>query len=294
METPRFLERTNHRTLQADYAGDVLVWDIDKTYLDTRFSSVRGLLGIVAEAALDKQAIPGAVPLLRALRRGGGPDVALTPLYFVSGSPQQLRSILERKMLLDGVQFDGITFKNQLGYILQGRPKAIKEQVGYKMCALLLYRLDIPGPSTWWLFGDDVESDAHVMSLFGEVCAGLRGPKMRERMMALGAGAPEADTAVALAEELPQTANPIGRVFIRMDRGTDPGVFTQERVTGVRSFLQAALVLAQQGRIRNADIAAVTSDLRRQHVAEAVIRAHVQDAVERLAIGKDLLAFVER
>jgi hypothetical protein len=80
-------DRSNDRRLPPDYTGDVLLWDIDKTYLDTHFSSWRGLLAIPFDMAVDKRAVPGAVPLLRALRRGPGERSVLVPLYFVSGSP---------------------------------------------------------------------------------------------------------------------------------------------------------------------------------------------------------------
>src|SRR5687767_10422110 len=119
------IDRSNDRRIPSDYRGDVLVWDIDKTYLDTRFSSWRGLAAIPFELAIDKEALPGAVPLLRALRRGPGDRTALVPLYFVSGSPPQLRRVIERKMILDGVEFDGITFKDQLGLLRSGRVRAI-------------------------------------------------------------------------------------------------------------------------------------------------------------------------
>src|SRR5437868_8900070 len=100
---PGLIQRSNERRLTAEYRGDILLWDIDKTYLDTRFSSMRGLLAIPFEFAIDKRTIPGAAVLLRALRRGSGEESALVPLYFISGSPPQLRRVVERKMLLDGV-----------------------------------------------------------------------------------------------------------------------------------------------------------------------------------------------
>src|SRR5688572_7492402 len=124
-----FIHQTNDRRLPPDYAGDVLLWDIDKTYLDTRFSSMRGLLSIPFEFAIDKRSLPGAAVLLRALRRGAGAESALVPLYFISGSPPQLRRVVERKMVLDGVDYDGITFKDQLGLLLARRPGLIKAQL---------------------------------------------------------------------------------------------------------------------------------------------------------------------
>ncbi len=169
-----FLSQTNDRTLPATFAGDVLIWDIDKTYLDTQFSSWRGLLRIPLELAVDKRSIPGSVPLLRALRHGGLVEPSIVPPYFIRGSPVQLRNTIERKMTLDGVDYDGITFKDQWGLVRAGRPGDIKAQVGYKLKALLAYKRRIPDGARFLMFGDDVESDAEVFLLFGEVCAGLR------------------------------------------------------------------------------------------------------------------------
>ncbi len=165
--TSRFMKARYDRVVDADFAGDVYVWDIDKTYLDTRFSSLRGLLAIPFELAVDKNNVAGTVPVLRALRAGPDPkEPRFAPLYFVSGSPPHLRDVVEKKMILDGVQFDGITFKDQLGLLLSGRPSAITEQVGYKLNALLTLRRQLPPPRPageptvrFSLFGDDVEKD---------------------------------------------------------------------------------------------------------------------------------------
>ncbi|MEW5850591.1 MAG: hypothetical protein AB2A00_17530 [Myxococcota bacterium] len=289
-----FIERSNHRKLPADYRGDILVWDIDKTYLDTRFSSVRGLLGIALEAALDKRAIPGAVPLLRGLRRGVTQQSALTPLYFVSGSPVQLRGILERKMLLDSVDHDGIAFKDQLGLLKNGRPLAIVEQVGYKLCALLMYRRELPHGARYLFFGDDAESDATVFTLFGEVCAGLRGAELKRRMQQLGAFGAETEGAVELSSGLPAGPDPVERIFIRLERNTDPARLTSGVVTPVRSFLQAALVLLDMKRITPNALLAVAEDLRRNMVPEYVIREHVADARARLGVTVETTALLEQ
>ncbi|MEM7679195.1 MAG: hypothetical protein AAF449_24725, partial [Myxococcota bacterium] len=97
-----YLQQTNERKLAPDYEGRLLIWDIDKTYLNTQFSSFWGLARIPFEGAIDKEAIPGAVPLIRALRHGPSTSSEIVPLYFISGSPLQLRPTIERKMLLDG------------------------------------------------------------------------------------------------------------------------------------------------------------------------------------------------
>lgn len=286
-----FIERTNDRTLPADYAGDVLLWDIDKTYLDTRFSSLRGLLAIPFEWAIDKRALPGTVPLLRALRHGPGEESAITPLYFVSGSPPQLRRVVEKKMVLDGVEPDGITFKDQWGLVRARTPQAIVEQVGYKLKALLLYRKELPAGARWLLFGDDAERDLDSFLTFGAVCAGLRGPALAERLSALGAWRPDIEEVVTLADAIPIGPDPVVRVFIHEIHG-HPGIGSASamsrdpRVVKAPSFLEHALVLRMLGRIRDSDVRAVRDDVVRAGVDTGPLLA---DARDRLGVPADLL-----
>lgn len=254
-------DRSNDRKLPPDYTGDVLLWDIDKTYLDTHFSSWRGLLAIPFDMAVDKRAVPGAVPLLRALRRGPGARPALVPLYFVSGSPRELRSIIERKMTLDGVEFDGITFKDQWGLAKRGHFKAIKRQIAYKLTALLLYRAELPSGARWLMFGDDVESDAVVFSLFGEVCAGLRGERLELRLADLGVSPDDRPRLLELASLVPVTADPVVNIFIRLASGRAPAAVSDPRVVECSTFLDAAHALVQLGRLRPEDVEAVARDI---------------------------------
>lgn len=255
-----FIDRSNDRKLAPDWRGDIYVWDIDKTYLDTRFSSLRGLLAIPFELAIDKRALPGTVPLLRGLRHGAGEESVIAPLYFISGSPKHLRSIVERKMTLDGVQFDGITFKDQLGLVKARRPKGITEQVGYKLKSLLLYRREHPTGARYSLFGDDVERDLDSFLLFGEVCAGLRGPALRDRLAELGVHDTDVHEAASIADTLPIEPDPVERVFIHEVRGgrvrsSDP------RVLAAPTFLEHARVLHTLGKIRAGDVDAVALEV---------------------------------
>lgn len=282
-----FLERTNHRQL-SEHVGDVLIWDIDKTYLDTRFSSLRGLLSIPLELAVDKRALPGTVPLLRALRRGPGERSALVPLYFVSGSPPQLRRVIEEKMTLDGVGFDGITFKDQLGLLRKGRPKAIVRQVGYKLIALLLYRLEASEHTRWLLFGDDVEADAEVFCLFGDVCAGLSGQPLERRLRQHRVESVELRACLELAQKVALQADPVERIFIHLASRREPRKSSDPRVFETRSFLQTALVLADMARIHSRELRAVVADIRRQRVPEREVIRDIEDAAVRFGVSDDL------
>jgi hypothetical protein len=283
-----FLEQSNDRKLPADYRGDVLVWDIDKTYLDTSFSSIRGLIAIPLEFAIDKTSIPGAVHLIRALRHGAEPGSAFTPLYFVSGRQPQLRRVIEQKMTLDGVDFDGITFKDQWGLLRAGRPRDIKAQVGYKVQALLLYRRELPDGARYLMFGDDVEADAESFLLFGKICGGLRDGPLGERLRAANVAKADAEQIVRIASTIPVTEDPVERVFILLTRAEPEKYAGEPRVVASRSYLQTALVLAEMGKIQPATVSAVARDLRRNRIAEEEIARQLEDAELRLGVRREL------
>ena len=67
----------------------VYVWDIDKTYLDTQFESLRGILRTALEKAFQKKNVPGTKALVRALTssRDLEKEQDPFPIYFVSASP---------------------------------------------------------------------------------------------------------------------------------------------------------------------------------------------------------------
>lgn len=283
-----YIHQSNDRHLPPGYEGHVLLWDIDKTYLDTNFSTKRGLLTIPLELAIDKRNVPGSVPLLRALRRGVGAQPALTPLYFVSGSPPQLRSVIEKKMTLDGVQFDGITFKDQWGLVRARRMKDVKRQIGYKLAALLGYRRAVPASARWLLFGDDVEQDAEAFLLFGEVCARLRGDALAARLRAHDVHPDDVRIILELSAPLPPGPDPVERVFIHLSNKSDPSRFTDPRVVASRSYVQTALVLSQEDRVAPETIGAVAKALRRHHVPEQTIADHLLDAERRLNVPRAL------
>jgi hypothetical protein len=289
-----FIERSNDRKFAPDFTGNVYAWDIDKTYLDTHFSSWRGLLSIPLEFAVDKRAMPGAVPLLRALRRGPGEKNSVAPLYFVSGSPPQLRSVIQRKMILDGVEFDGITFKDQWGLVRAGRSKEIKEQIGYKVTALLLYQQEIPTAVKWIFFGDDFEADHLAFSMFGEVMEGLRGEPLADKLTSLGVSTHRIEDIRRAASVLPVIANPVEHIFIQLVKGVDPSKFQDARIVASRSFLQSALFLAMKQKIKLEYVAAVAADLRHRMIEESVINAQLDDAKQRLLIPEEILYAAKR
>ena len=251
------LIRTNERRLES-YSGPLYLWDIDNTYLMTEWSSAWDLIKIRFEAAIDKRPVAGAPELLQALRRGPrSAEPERRPIYFVSASPETMRAVLEKRMLLDGVEQDGATFRDLWSKGL-ARPhlRHLRDVYGYKIAALLLYRLENPKTARETLFGDDREHDPEVYVLYARICAGaIRGKTLEEILAARNVRRPDIAYISSLAAELPEH-DPVERIVIRRIRplerapGDEPGAATpapfdaqDERVQRVADYAEAAAAL---------------------------------------------------
>ncbi len=247
------LDRTQERIFPPDFSGRIYVWDIDKTYLASDIDSLRGLLAIPLEFAVDKRNVAGTPALLRALRRGTA-DEGLTdanPIYFVSASPPQLRSVIERKMLLDGVEYDGITFKDQLWLARRAKFGKLREQIGYKLSALLLNRMELPADCVETLFGDDSEADGLIYSMYADIVAGrLRGEQLQRTLLKRGVRAEDAAYVRDLADEVP-AREMVGRVYINLENKSDPSRFADFGPSLVPCWdtFQMALSLYEDGHL---------------------------------------------
>lgn len=227
-----------------DPARVVYRWDLDKTYLRTEFDSIRDLLRTAVEPATRKRTVPGASVLLRELR---ATDPAA--VFILSGSPEQMRRVLEAKLRLDGIRWDSFTLKPSLDNLMKGRFRVIKDQVSYKLEALLAARVHGERDHKEILFGDDAEADAFIYSLYADLCAGR--VDNRQLMAVL-------DTARVYPENLAQIVRTAGRVpradcvhriFIHLDRISSPAMFEAfgPRVCPFFNYFQPALVLLEDG-----------------------------------------------
>jgi hypothetical protein len=245
------LKATEHRAYPPGFDGMVLVWDIDKTYLDTHFSRLGGLLRIPLEFAVDKGAIRGMPEVLRGLRRGAGERVACTPLYFVSASPTQLAGALAGKMRIDGVEYDGIVLKDWLAALARRSPWRLSEQVGFKLCALLTLRRARPR-SREILFGDDSERDAVAFDLYRRLLSGALSPgEAVEVMTHQGVHRRDRRLIRDLLAALPTVPEPVERVYIHLASGTDPARYTEmgPHMRPVHDALELARSLEAHGQI---------------------------------------------
>lgn len=287
------LSVTDERDLPPDYEGDVFIWDIDKTYLATHFSSMQGLARIPLEFAVDKRAIAGMPEVLRGLRRGPGPGFAAAPLYFVSSSPPQLRRVIERKMLLDGVQPDGFTFKDWVATLRRFRPGRLHDHLGYKLCALLLGRQRWPRCREF-LFGDDAERDAETYALYAGIINRERDAGAVLGELIAGRVQPDDRRFVFdLIDSIPEDVGRVERIFIHLAKGTAPddlGVYGP-RILPVRNAFQLALALYHIDRVDRDTVSQA-----RQGVLDAYrlsgeeLEEQVDDAVTRGLVDQASLA----
>ncbi|MFH1531668.1 MAG: phosphatase domain-containing protein [Pseudomonadota bacterium] len=250
---PYPMVRLMHRLPEPGGPRTAYVWDIDKTYLDTHFSSLGGLAWIPFEFGVDKRAVPGTVPLLHRLRRGRD-GRAFHPLYFVTASPHQIRGSLARKMLLDGVEFDGIIFKDWGAVLRRGGPRRLKEHLAFKLAALMVLAADMPAEISLHLFGDDAEADPLAYTLFAEVSAGtLRGADLRARLGDHGVRRATIEPLVEAAAQLPLIDRVAG-IHIRLVRFPDGARIREygDRVIGWPDATVLARTLAAAGLIPDA------------------------------------------
>ncbi len=221
-------------------------WDLDKTYLDTKFEKLSGMVKAAFEKADEKRNIPGAAALLRELSRGTD-DRAPARVCIVSGSPTQMRRVLEEKLALDGITWHEFHLKPQWRNLRRGRFRALRDQVGYKLPLLLRSRTKIDKSLQETLFGDDAEADAFIYSLYGDIVAGRVDDQEMVRVMKAASAYPDAiDACLRSLRTLEfERAEAVDRVFIHLDRRTPPAFFRPfgSRVVPVFNYFQAALVL---------------------------------------------------
>ena len=250
ISAPFPMVRKLQRTLAPDYQGPAYIWDIDKTWLDTRFSQLKGMLKIPFEFAVDKQALPGTTALLHALRQGAS-GREHRPLYFITASPPFIRMAIERKMLIDGIEFDGISYKDQVEVFRRRHFDSLREHTAFKLSALLLLARAFPAGTDVHLFGDDAERDAQIYCLFADIAAGrLRDDALRQTLIAMGVRTSYADAVVDLAAEL-EPRERVAGIYINLVRDPSGARIAgyDDRVLGYPNAGAIARVLCERGLI---------------------------------------------
>lgn len=255
-------------------------WDLDKTYLRTEFDTVRDLLRTALERPDLKRTVPGAAALLRELRKGGA------RIHILSGSPRQMRGILEEKLAIDRVRYDELTLKPNLSNAVRLRFRAMRDQLGYKLPALLEARArdqhlaEAPSALSEVLVGDDAEADAFVYSVYADICHGTVERRLLEKILDRGrVYDDQAERALSAFDRI-EHAPVVQRILIHLDRQSSPSGFTAfgPRVVPFYNYLQAAMVLSEDGWIGAGGVLRVASELIQQHRfdADALVRSYLE------------------
>jgi hypothetical protein len=252
-------------------------WDLDKTYLRTEFDTFRDLVKTAFERADEKRTNPGAATLLREMVR------ANVSVHILSGSPEQMRRRLEDKLRLDGITWDSFTLKPNLKNMLRLRFRAVKDQLGYKLPALLQARVTLDGPAMGGhdgvpeghtgpvqretLFGDDAEADAYVYSLYADVIAGRVTEEVLLAVLQRGRVYPDVVADAMESARAVEPADAVERILIHLERQTPPDDFHAygPRVVPFYNYLQAAFVLHEDGRLGADAVLRVAVELVTEH-----------------------------
>jgi hypothetical protein len=245
---------------------EVYVWDLDKTYLDTAFETLRGLYRTLREAAFQKRNVPGTAALVRALRddwqdrHKGRKDF---PIYFITASPPQLESKIHDKLAYDGIYPFGLFCKDNLQNLSPKRWWRLTQQVGYKLQALLQLRLHLADEVRQILWGDDSEADAVIYSLYSDLCARrLAEHEARQILRHFKVIGQQVDTILRLVEDVPKQ-DPVEKIYINLAADTDADYYLKfgRRIVPTYNTFQLALDLFQDNRLGSGQVVRVAKDL---------------------------------
>ena len=226
---------------------------------------MRDLVKTAFERADEKRTNPGASTLLREMVRSG------ISVHILSGSPEQMRRRLEDKLRLDGIAWDSFTLKPNLQNVLRLRFRAVRDQLGYKLPALLQARATIADDDAAQrretLFGDDAEADAFVYSLYGDIVAGKVSEETLIEVCERGRVYPDVIATILRYARTIERADVVERILIHLERQTPP---TDFQIYGARAvpfynYLQAAFVVHEDGRLPAEAVLRVAVELVVQH-----------------------------
>jgi hypothetical protein len=239
------------------------------------------------EKAGDKRAVPGAPAILRALRAAGG---EAHRICIISGSPRQMRRVLEAKLSLDGVQWDEFVLKPNLQNLVRGRFRALRSQIPYKLPALLESHVALGESPPETLFGDDAESDALIYMLYGDVVAGRVDRRTLGSILETsGAYEDQRERTLALAAEVGR-AEVVKRILIHLDRRSPTAFFDRfgPRLVPIYNYFQAAIVLYADRLLTASDVVGVAREMLASGDYQLSSLANsVQDLLRRGRLARD-------
>ncbi len=229
----------------------VYVWDLDKTYLDTNITSLRGLIKTIREKAFQKKNVPGSATLVRSLIQNKKDSAPAFPLYFITASPPQMERKIKAKLEIDGILPFGAFFKDNLKNLKPNRFRRLTQQIGFKLQALLQLRIKLKSDVQQILWGDDSETDALIYSLYSDICSErIDVDEQMSLLESLSVTPYQMKVILDLKKQIPKQ-DPVHKIYINLATDTDPDYYTKfgRRTVPTYNTFQVALDLFQDARI---------------------------------------------
>jgi hypothetical protein len=249
--------------------NECYVWDLDKTYLDTKYESFWGLWRTIFEKAYKKKNIPGTAAMVRALQdyyqlKNSTEEF---PIFFITASPPQMEAKIVEKLNLDGIQPLRIYCKDNLRNLHPRRFSRLTQHVGYKLQSLLQIRSLFPQIDLKQvLWGDDSEADVIIYCLYSDICARRIGENEIRKILDLYS-VPKSQTVkiLRLIDEVPHF-DPVDKIYINLAEDTDVEYYLKYGRRVVPSFnsFEVVIDMYQDKRIGINNLVNVAEDLLRR------------------------------
>lgn len=283
----RYLQQDIEKTFE-----EVYVWDLDKTYLDTSWGSVRELWRTIIEKAFQKKNVPGTGSLVSALKTSWEQErgARLFPIYFITASPPQMEVRIREKLDYDEILPLGAFFKDNLKNLKPSRMWRLTQQVGFKLQALLQLRTRLKDDVRQILWGDDSESDAIIYSLYSDICA-RRWPEkeLLQILRGLHVIGEQTDTILDLQDRIPE-GDPVEKIYINLATDTDPEYYLKfgRRMVPTYNTFQTALDLLQDSRLTHDQVVRVAEDMLMNYgFTREELESSFDNLVRRQVLGAD-------
>ncbi|MCB0378170.1 MAG: hypothetical protein KDD33_06735 [Bdellovibrionales bacterium] len=273
---------------------EIYVWDLDKTYLDTNWHTMKDLWNTIFEKSFQKKNVPGTSTLVSCVKaswqksRG---DLAF-PLFFITASPPQMEKRLREKLEIDEILPIGMFFKDNLKNIRPGRWRRLSQQTGFKVQSLLQLRSKFSGEITQVLWGDDSETDATIYSLYSDICARRwTENELIQLLKYFQVGREQIDTILDLQDQCPDH-DPVEKVYINLAIDTDPEYYLKfgRRIVPTYNSFQTGLDLFQDSRLQVSEVLKVAEDLIMNYGFSAdELQSSLDDLVRRRILAQETL-----
>lgn len=270
--------------------NEVYIWDLDKTYLDTKIDSFKGLFATVFEKTMAKKNVPGTSELIKSISRYRKKHFGeeTFPLFFVSASPPQMESKIYEKFQLDLISPLMMFYKDNLKNLVPSKFLFLKKQIGYKLQALLQLRLQLSPGVKVICFGDDSESDAIIYTLFSDICARRRTTQQTVKLLdRLGVTSSQIDEVLRL-QSMIEIQDPVDKIYINLATDTDPQYYIKfgRRCMATYDSFQIALDLVQDQRLSLEELGNIITELTEKYgfTPNKLVKSF-EDLIKRRILG---------